>query len=352
MVRLLATGQRNKGYDVHVVSLLESGVAQPSLLADLTEAEVPVTVVSERPRAFLSQRRAVTRVCRALSPTVLHSHGYLPDVLSASLGGLGAARVTTVHGFTGGGWKNRLYEFLQRQAYSRFDAVVAVSRPLASRLTTSSAAKKRTQTIRNAWIPARDSTTCESARSLLKLKKDSFNVGWVGRMSPEKAPDILIECLPLLADIPIHVSMIGDGRERERLMNRAIELGVAPSITWYGEMAKAAHLIPAFDLFVNSSRTEGTPITLFEAMDAGVPIVATAVGGVPDMLSPHEAIFVDRENVAALAGGIRDVYHNRPAASERAQKARRRLHNEFAVAPWIDAYEKIYREAIAAARSR
>jgi glycosyltransferase involved in cell wall biosynthesis len=192
----------------------------------------------------------------------------------------------------------------------------------------------------------------ESARAALDLAIDVFNIGWVGRISREKGPDILVETLPALQDLPVHVTFIGDGPERLMLERRVRQLGLESSVSWRGEMPRAARFLGAFDLLVNSSRTEGTPITLFEAMHAGVPIVATSVGGVPDVVSSSEGILIQPEDPAALASAIRRV-HDAPAdARNRAAQARDRLEKEFAAAPWIDSYGRIYERAIANRVSR
>ncbi|MDQ2942596.1 MAG: glycosyltransferase [Candidatus Dormibacteraeota bacterium] len=349
VVHALAVGQKKRGYDVEVIALLETGAAKPSLIAELHGASIKAIPVTKSARAFRAQRRLVRDICRQLAPDVLHSHGYLPDVLSASLGrSLRAARVSTVHGFTGGRWKNRFYEWMQRRSYSRFNAVVAVSRPLAVRLGASRASRRRVHALPNAWMQTGDLMSPESARAALGLTRDTFNIGWVGRISREKGPDILLEALPLLKDLPVHVTMIGEGAERDRFERRAKELHVEQRVSWRGEVAAASRLMAAFDLFVNSSRTEGTPITLFEAMHAGVPIVATSVGGVPDVVSGNEAILIQPEDRAALASAIREVYQSRAEAGTRSAAARKRLAEKFAAGPWIDSYEHIYRQAITA----
>ena len=92
-----------------------------------------------------------------------------------------------------------------------------------------------------------------------------------------------------------------------------------------------------------SSRTEGTPVVLFEAMAAGVPIVTTAVGGVPDVVSREEAALVPSEDSRALAEGIRDVYTHTAAAARRARAARTRLERDYSVGPWLERYTNIYR---------
>src|SRR2546430_15130133 len=100
---------------------------------------------------------------------------------------------------------------------------------------------------------------------------------------------------------------------------RAVKLGVADHIRWHGVVPDAERVYTAFDVCVLSSRTEGTPVVLFEAMAAGVPVVATAVGGVPDVLSAEEAVLVASEDPVGLAAGIRDVYADADAAARRAR---------------------------------
>jgi glycosyltransferase involved in cell wall biosynthesis len=119
---------------------------------------------------------------------------------------------------------------------------------------------------------------------------------------------------------------------------------VEQCITWHGVVPDAGRLLRAFDVLVLSSRTEGTPMVVLEAMAAGVPIVATRVGGVPDVLSSADAMLVPPEDPAALAAAIRAVHDHPDAARSRADSARRRLDTEFALAPWLARYEAIYRQ--------
>ncbi|MGH7574806.1 MAG: glycosyltransferase, partial [Longimicrobiales bacterium] len=109
---------------------------------------------------------------------------------------------------------------------------------------------------------------------------------------------------------PCAVSIVGQGLDRPALERQATALGVAVGITWHGLLSDAASVLPAFDVFILSSRTEGTPIVLFEAMAAGVPIVATRAGGVPDVLSPAEAWLVPAEDPAAIADAVAEIRDN------------------------------------------
>src|SRR5690606_13389587 len=132
VVLTLARGQSAAGHQVTVVcSFTETPDGEPfwEQLARLPGVcAVPLVLGA---RQYVAERRAVRNVLRALKADVLHTHGYRSDVLASPLArAMGIATVTTVHGFTGNGFRNRAYEWLQRRAYRRFDSVVAVSAKL------------------------------------------------------------------------------------------------------------------------------------------------------------------------------------------------------------------------------
>jgi glycosyltransferase involved in cell wall biosynthesis len=114
----------------------------------------------------------------------------------------------------------------------------------------------------------------------------------------------------------------------------------------------AERLFCGFDVFVSSSRTEGTPMVLFEAMAAGVPIVATRVGGVPDMLGAEDALLVEAENPQDLGAAMREVFENAARADDRARAAQRRYDRECRVSSWLEEYARVYQSAMGIARAR
>jgi glycosyltransferase involved in cell wall biosynthesis len=128
------------------------------------------------------------------------------------------------------------------------------------------------------------------------------------------------------------------------LEEQARRLDVVDRITWYGTIRDAGRLFTAFDVFALSSRTEGTPMVLFEAMAARVPIVAARVGGVPNVVGPAEAILVPPGDPTELASAIHAVRADPLAARARAQAAHDRLAREFRVEPWLARYEQLYHE--------
>jgi len=343
VVQLLGRGLRGRGHEVHVVAVVADSRRIAPFLAPLQDAGVQTHTIVLPGRSYLRERAAIRGLCRRLGPDVVHTHGYRPDVLDAGVARrLGIPVVTTVHGFTGGGWRNRIYEWLQRRAFRRFDAVVAVSGPLARRLEAAGVPRSRIHAVPNAWRQIAPPEGRETARRTLGIPRDAFAIGWVGRVSREKGPDVLLEAMRHAGDVPLTASVVGGGDMQVELQARADGLGLAGRMRWHGAVPDAGRLFPAFDVCVLSSRTEGTPMVLFEAMAAGVPIVATRVGGVPDVVSTAEAALVTPDDPLALATAIRAVYHDRAAAERRAAAARIRLEREFGVAPWLDRYEAVY----------
>jgi glycosyltransferase involved in cell wall biosynthesis len=298
-------------------------------------------------RAYLRERAEIAGLCERHRPHLVHTHGYHADLIGgAAARASGTPVVTTVHGFTGGGWKNRLYEFLQRRAFRSFDRVVAVSRRQAAELAGAAVGPGRIRVVPNGWDGSLSALERLEARRALGVAGDHFRIGWAGRLSHEKGADTLVSALPRLARLPYAVSFIGAGPERPRLERITAASEFGRRVRWHGMVPDAGRYFRAFDLFVLSSRTEGMPIALFEAMAAEVPIVATAVGGVPEVVGAREALLVPPDDPEALALAIQAVHDDPHAAAVRARAAREHLMAEFGLERCIDRFESLYRELV------
>src|SRR5207249_5951339 len=251
VVQMLGMGLRGMGHEVHIVSVVaEPGAGEPFLFP-LSDAGVNTHQIVVSARGYARERAAIAALCRRLRPDAVHTHGYRPDVLDAGVARhFGIPVITTVHGFTGGTWRNRVYEFLQRRAFRRFDAVVAVSRPLRDRLARAGVARSRIHTLPNAWRRIAPALDRDAARRTLGISREDFVVGWVGRLSVEKGPDVLLEALPHLNTVPLTISLIGGGTgaEQRALRARADKLGVADHIRWHGVVPDAERVYTAFDV--------------------------------------------------------------------------------------------------------
>lgn len=345
VVRALSGLLHTTGCDVTVAALVSR--ADHPFVAGLASRGVPVVPVVTHHRNYPRMYREVARLIRGRRTAIVHTHGYLADVLAAA-----AARrarvpvISTAHGFTGGGWRNRSYEALQRRAFRRADAVIAVARPLADRLVASGVSVGRVVLLRNAWAPVPGMLDRSAARRRLGLEPHGVTIGWVGRLSAEKGPDVFLGALEHLGTTGVRGVVVGDGPERDSLQARARALPPG-LVTLLGPVPDAGTCLQAFDALVLSSRTEGTPVILLEGMAAGVPIVATAVGGVPDVVGPAEALLVPPDSPAALAAAVRSVLDRPDEAARRAEAARRKLDEVFSADRWCRAHVDLYRAVTA-----
>ncbi|MGH7577663.1 MAG: glycosyltransferase [Longimicrobiales bacterium] len=360
VVKALVSGHSDAGHDVHVAAVVSSVDPDHAFLASLRGTGATAHVLAVSDRAYRHERALVRDLCHRIHPDVVHTHGYRSDVVDASVARrLGIPTVTTAHGFVGNTWRGRLYERVQRAAFRRFDHVVAVSQALGACITRDGVPTERLTILRNAWSGDQPSLDRSAARRELGVSRDGFRIAWVGRLTREKGADLMIDAFARLQatglDSPapsspngeaFALSIIGEGQERAALERRAAALGVADRITWHGLLHDAARVLPAFDVHVLSSRTEGTPIVLFEAMAAGVPIVATRVGGVPDVLSPAEGWLVPADDPDAIAAAVVAIRDNPSEIRARVRAARDRLEDQFSVEPWLARYEVLYRSVM------
>jgi glycosyltransferase involved in cell wall biosynthesis len=346
VVTMLATGQARRDGGVHVAAVLSPGdEANHPFVERLRAARIPVTPIVVGARGYWREYSALRALARALGPDIVHTHGYRADAIGGMVARFsGIPTVSTVHGFTGGGRRNRMNERVQCMALRYADAVVAVSRPLIDRLAGVGIPRKRIHCVANGFAPSTPPLTRDAARDRLGIPRDALVAGWVGRLSSEKGPDVMLDAIAA-TDSAWRLSMLGDGREQHALHAQAAALGISARVTWHGSVADAASLFAAFDAFILSSRTEGTPIALLEAMAVGVPIVATRVGGVPDVVSEAEAMLVSSDHPDAIAAALQAIHRDPSNALRRADAARKRLQSHFGFESWLAAVERVYATA-------
>ena len=343
VVAALTTGLARRGHRVMLVAVLDREAEVPAPISAAVDGAVDLVPLRLPARAYAAERHAVHRLAAAHGADVVHTHGYRSDVVAGPIARrIGAARVSTAHGFTGGGPRNRAYEWLQRRSLRRCDAVVAVSDALARSL--AAAGVPAVHTVVNGAFPQPAALPAASARATLGAPEGAFHVGWVGRLSREKGPDVLLEALARLpADLDWTATVVGEGSLRPGLEARVAQPPLRGRVRLAGRVDDAARLFSAFDAIVLSSRTEGTPVVLLEAIGAGTPVVATRVGGVEAAAGAGGALFVEPEDAAGLARAIADVAADPAGARRRAARA---LALRDAAPDWIGAYERIYRDVI------
>jgi glycosyltransferase involved in cell wall biosynthesis len=338
----LVEALRTSGHETSLAPLLEGTADHPFVHAARARGLAVCSVVGRR-RRYLEQARLVAQTAHKEQAELIHTHGFTADVIGAVAGRIARLPVvSTLHGFSGEGLRMQVYDAAARWAHQRAAALVAVSSPIAERLRERGVRSDRIATITNALLPRDTPLSRDDARATLGVPGDGPRVGWVGRLSTEKGPDVLLEAWSRLERPEARLSVVGDGPMRAALAALADALQIASRVDWHGLVAEAGRVLPAFDVLVLSSRSEGTPMILLEAMASGTPIVATEVGGVPEMLSAHEAMLVPPEQPTALAEAIAAALGDSAASQSRAAVAQARLRREHSPAVWVERHAQLY----------
>jgi glycosyltransferase involved in cell wall biosynthesis len=171
-----------------------------------------------------------------------------------------------------------------------------------------------------------------AARQALGVPPDVAVVGTVGRLTYQKAPEDFLAAVRQLDRPGVVGVWIGSGELAARLarLARRTRGGPAAPVVWAGERADALALLPAFDVFAMSSRYEGLPTVIVEAMLSGIPVVATAVNAVPDLVVPGETgLLVPPRRPELLAAAIRYLLDSPATAARLAAAARARVTDRY-----------------------
>lgn len=236
---------------------------------------------------------------RGLGVRLVHTHGLFEDLYTSLACRLWPGRprhVLTKHTFAdadagASARKVRTIDRLDRRViYGRVDAIVAVSEERRQGLIARHRVDPRRLTVIRNGIEidtgAGPPEASADLHALLGLSPETPLFGFVGRLNREKGPDIFIEVLGRVAAVRPEVAgvVMGDGPMRAELEGRACDLGLSGRLHWLGHRRDAATLLGGLTAVVMPSRTEGLPMLLLEAMAQARPIVASEVGGVPEVI--------------------------------------------------------------------
>jgi glycosyltransferase involved in cell wall biosynthesis len=298
-------------------------------------------------RKYLAEVTALEKELRTVDARVIHTHGYHSDLV-----GYFAARrvnvpiVATVHGYIRRSLKEHLYNVADRFILRRFDGAISVSPAIAELLVQSGIDKNKVHIVPNGLSAPSQQLSRADARKKLGLPLDGPAIGWIGRLSPEKGADLLIEAV-VAGNVKADVAIIGEGPELPRLqqMISALPAETRQRIHLAGYQTNAAGLLAAFDALAVSSRSEGTPMVILEAVAADVPVVSFEVGGIPDLLTQDIASLAPAGDVNALGAALAEVVADAFKARRKAARARAELVDVLSADRWLGRTMEIYKQA-------
>jgi glycosyltransferase involved in cell wall biosynthesis len=186
-------------------------------------------------------------------------------------------------------------------------------------------------------------------RRMLGIPPERFVVGWIGRMTGVKRTDDVLLALKRLREREVDAAlcMVGDGPDREFVERRASELGIVRHCFFLGYQEEVAPYYAAFDAMILPSGNEGTPVSAIEALASGRPVVATRVGGVPDVVRDGEDGFlVDPGDVEHLAERLALLARDPELRGRMGSAGRERVLPRYAVDRLIDDVDGLYRSLL------
>lgn len=287
----------------------------------------------------------IRELVKATGVDVVHAHGYKADVyVYFALRGIKMPFVSTCHSWIDDGLSVVLYGKVDRFVLRKYVGVIAVSDEVKARLLSTGVRPEKIHLIRNGL----DLRPFANAAPALRTD-DKLAAGWVGRLSKEKGADIFLRAAQhVLAKCPdAQFLLVGDGPDMEMLKALANELKISESVVFAGRRQDMPAVYASMDVMVSSSRQEGLPMAILEGMASGLPLVATAVGGVPTLVQDgRTGVLVQTEDVEALAEGITRLFQDSALRQKFGAAARELVREEFSAERMAKEYLGVYENAI------
>jgi glycosyltransferase involved in cell wall biosynthesis len=397
VVQLLATGS-NGGAQEHVFNLLTRidrerydvslvALTSGSATRRYERAGLPVCVIDEPDDEAAIE--AVATHLAAVGADVVHAHMYRAEIVATQAAWRLAARgrrrpyiVSTVHSSRIRSDEDRS---LLRRLTPRIDHLIAVSRAIVRKIEDEGRVGAPVSLIYNGVDLQRyvDQEACCTLHEEYGIEEGAPIVGVVARLEPEKGHPTLLEAWPLVRErVPnAHLLIVGEGSRREALEAQAAELGLlgsgavpaagarsaaarsaaspsvaapsmaARSVTFTGRRDDIPAVTAAVDVAVLPSYREAQGLSILEAMALSRPVVASAVGGIPEMIEDgRTGVLVPPHDATALADGIARLLTDHPFADMVARAGHDLVYERFCVEMMVRAVETIYDEAVAGER--
>jgi glycosyltransferase involved in cell wall biosynthesis len=325
------------------------------LLTQLHDAGVPVLQLQRRRRLDLGAWRPLIELLRREQVDILHSHLFGANVWGGILGRLARVPVVIAHEHSWTFEGRPLRRFLDRELIARTSTVVAAvsTEDKEKMIEVERIPPDKIRVLPNG-IPPLSARAGHDLRDELGIPAEAPLVGSVGELHPQKAFDVLIGAVAELRQrVPAAQLVIaGGGNDRPRLEEVIRRRGLAGAAHLLGRRDDVPDVLAALDVAVCCSDREGSPLSVMEYMAAGLPIVATRIGGIPDLIDDGvHGLLVPPRNEHALSSALERVLTDDRLRSRLGDAARERQEREFRLEDAIRRVEALYEELAAAASS-
>jgi len=312
----------------------------------------PVHFVRGRHSYDPTMIRNVCNLVKALQIDIVHAHEVKSDVIAYLASRFcPVAIMTTLHGWIGNGLKDQALIALDKRIVRKFDRVIAVSRQIERELLVAGVSKENLRLLHNAIVVEKYQRTGirGALHEVLGRHVDRPVIASVGRLSAEKGHADLIDAISLVKQSGHIVSLvvIGDGPERPKLVRQIQLLGLEEVVHMLGYIQAPQRLLEEVDLMVLPSHTEGLPNAALEALLMEVPVLATRVGGTPEVITDGETgRLVSPHSPHDLAAGILEFLNSPELWKQMALRGRDVVKTCFDFQARTRRLEAIYSQAL------
>ncbi len=324
-----------------------AGQPGPELHTAAVRVGIPSELIFCRGQLDLAVPASIRALVDRSCVDVVHTHGYKADIYTylAFRGRKRPALVSTCHTWYDNDLAVRFYGAADRWVLRGFDEVIAVSAEVRNRLLRAGVRKEKVHLIRNG-VTVPTSLPCTAVDC--NEPSTQVRVGLVGRLAPEKGVDLFLRAVAQLIERHPEAEFVvaGDGPERAKLTALLHELGLQDRVTLLGQQEDMAAFYGSLDLLVSASRQEGLPMALLEGMAAGLAVIATAVGEVPQLVQDgRTGLLVNPESPPAIAEAIETLLNDIELRKQYGLAGRQRVVDLFSADRMATDYMTIYRKA-------
>lgn len=338
---------RSNKFKFAVLCLVEGGVLE----SELAEIGVPVYIFNKNNKYDIRILFKLVFWLRKYRPSVVHTHLFTADTW-----GRLAAFITrvpcilnTVHSTNT--WKGSLYRFIDQILSLATNKVVACSDEVANVLrTTFRISQKRIAVISNGIDFTRfESVNLSTIKEIDELAPDIIKIVVIGRLHPAKGHLDLIKAITKIKKLNtrFHVFLVGEGELREEITIKCTENNIETYVSMLGQRSDIPEILAKTDIFVMPSHWEGLPMALLESMAMAKPVIATRVGGIPDVIKDgFNGFLVDKSDVQELANKILQLLENDKLRDQLGSAAKRTVIENYSAKNVSNEYELLYQEII------
>lgn len=282
---------------------------------------------------------------------IIHTNGYFADILGIPLAKFfRISHMSTCHGYIDNDINLRLYNIIDIFLLKYSNQIISVAGDIKNKLIERGISKNKISTITNSVsLPTITDKRISEIRVLIRrdlnIKNNETLIGYVGRLSQEKGLKYLLTAGKELlnAGLPVKIILIGDGPLREDLESSMDTLGLQNDIIFTGFKKDVKAMLPALDMFILPSLTEGTPMALLEAMSYGIPVVATSVGGIPLVINNRKnGLLVSPSNSSEIVNAAMELINDKHLREKVSKGAKNSVQERYNLKKWVRKIESFY----------